>query len=365
MRFFENKWPAVLLLPFSLLYGICMALRNFCYDTGILKGRRLRCPVISVGNITVGGTGKTPTVAFLAKYLLAKGKKVCIISRGYGRASHGTVIVSDDKRVLASVQEAGDEPFLLAKRLTGVPVITDQNRVRGGRMAESLFSPDVILLDDGFQHRRLHRDLDIVTFKSYKPFGNGFVLPAGPLREFACHLRRADCFWTNGTISDCIDLTTLTGRQPKSSICAHYALQNISDARNSRLPADLTGTRVIAFCGLANPSGFRNSLEQAGAMIEQFRTFPDHHFYSMRDIETIKKLYKQSKADCILTTEKDWVKLPKEISFEPHWKYLAIEILPDNLEQLEKTLSGLFMPVSPEHSQNKSVSQSHKKLLDN
>ncbi len=356
MRFLENRWPAALLLPFSLLYGLVMSVRNYCYDWGILKIQRLLCPVISVGNVTVGGTGKTPTVAFLARYFLSKGKKVCILSRGYGRVSGGTVIVSDGERILASVQEAGDEPFLLAKSLAGVSVIVDEDRVRGGRIAEIRFKPDVILLDDGFQHRRLHRDLDIVTFKSSRPLGNGFVLPAGPLRERLRHLKRADCLWINGDAMGGVDFRKLTG-QGKKVINARYVPSGIVDALGRRFPADLAGGRVFAFCGLANPFGFKNSLIQAGATIERFLRFSDHHFYSAHDIETIKKAFGESRADCIMTTEKDWVKLPKEMNYEAHWKYLIIDIRPDDPAQLESMLSGLMATANTEFLPNKSVSQ--------
>jgi len=348
MPFFENKWPAILLLPFSLLYGITMAARNFCYDHGFLKSHRLRCPVISVGNITVGGTGKTPTVAFLAKYLLGKGKKVCILSRGYGRTSHGPVVVSDGNQMLASVQEAGDEPYLLAKKLPDVPVIADRNRVQAGQMAVSLFNPDVIFLDDGFQHRRLHRDLDIVTFKSSKPLGNGLVLPAGPLREFVHNLKRADCLWINGKDSYVADIAKRIG-QGQQLITARYSATGIIDAHGGQLPVNLFGTRVVAFCGLANPSAFKNSLEEAGAVVEQFLTFPDHHFYSIRDVERIKHTYEESRAEIILTTEKDWVKLPKEVYYDARWKFLAIEIITNDLERLDAVLDKLFAPARAKH----------------
>jgi tetraacyldisaccharide 4'-kinase len=342
MRFFENKWPAILIWPLSLLYGLIMLLRNLCYDWGILKIHRLSCPVISVGNITVGGTGKTPTVAFLAKHLQSKGKRVCIISRGYGRSSHGTVVVSDKEKMLASVDEAGDEPFLLARRLKGVPVVVDEDRVRGGKLATSLFHPDVILLDDGFQHRRLHRDLDIVTFKSTNLLGNGFVLPAGPLREFIFHLKRARLFWIN-SVTGRAKIDHALSSFSQTCVRARYVAQRLSDISGAAISLRISGLRVIGFCALANPASFRKSIEQTGATLVGFFSFPDHYFYTLRDVEKLESAFKKCNAHRIITTEKDWVKLPPHYAYGSFWQYLTVEILPDDIalvdDHLEKVLS--------------------------
>ncbi len=198
MAFFDTKWPAALLWPLSRLYGSAIGRRNRRYDTGQAAASRLPSPVISVGNLVVGGTGKTPTVVFLARWLQERGKKVCVISRGYRRKSKGLVLVADGERICSTAELSGDEPILLAQELPGAVVVVDADRVEAGRYAIQRFKPDLILLDDGFQHRRLHRDLDIVTFKGVQDLGNGWLLPAGPLREPAASLDRADLFWFNG-----------------------------------------------------------------------------------------------------------------------------------------------------------------------
>ena len=197
MDYFTRKWPGIFLWPFSLLYGLGMQARNFCYEKKIFKTHKVDCPVISVGNITVGGTGKTPTVAYLAKWFLAKGKKVAVLSRGYARASKGTVVVATYKGIVSNVKSAGDEAFMLSQQLKGVPIVVDENRVRGAEKLVRQFAPDIILLDDGFQHRRLFRDVDILSINAGFGLGNGFVLPAGPLREFAFNMKRGDLYWVN------------------------------------------------------------------------------------------------------------------------------------------------------------------------
>ena len=198
MGYFDTRWPALLMRPLAGLYGLAIGRRNHRYDSGAAEVFRLDRPVISIGNIVVGGTGKTPTVLYLVRWLQHQGQKVCVLSRGYRRRSRGMVVVSDGERIRAGVEEAGDEPMLLAQQLPGAIVVVDSDRVRAGRHALQHFRPDLFIIDDGFQHRRLHRDLDIVTFKEEGDLGNGWMLPAGPLREPLKALGRAGLLWFNG-----------------------------------------------------------------------------------------------------------------------------------------------------------------------
>ena len=181
-----------LLLPFSWLFRVGVRLRNMAFDHAWLITRELPCPVISVGNLTVGGTGKTPMVIYLAEKIQKMGFKPAILSRGYRRKGKGTTIVSDGRKPPLDYTESGDEPALMAQRLPKIPIVVDEIRFRGGTHLVRKFDPDVVILDDGFQHRWLHRDLDIVLMDAASPFSDGKMLPAGRLREPPKNLKRAD-----------------------------------------------------------------------------------------------------------------------------------------------------------------------------
>lgn len=338
MKFFENKWPACLLSPLSIPYGIAICLRNKLYDRHLLISHRLPCHVISVGNITVGGTGKTPTVIFLAKWFKMQNRRLCILSRGYGRESRGPVIVSDGHRICSSVHDSGDEPMLMARKLSGIPVVVDKNRVRGGQLIWDRFKPDLILLDDGFQHRRLHRQIDILTVKASHPFGNGFLLPAGPLRESRTALKRADMIWINSSAAD--NRFTFSLYSGKPSILSHY----MPDTNRSENTAKLTrqdNINALTFCGLADPTSFIKTLTQAGYRVIKSIRFKDHYKYTRADIRKIEWEYKQSGADYIITTEKDWIKIVDILKPGPQWHYLAIQIIPDNIDKFEKLMTDI------------------------
>ncbi|MEW6328430.1 MAG: tetraacyldisaccharide 4'-kinase [Thermodesulfobacteriota bacterium] len=191
----RNSQLVTLLLPFGYLYSQAMRLRSKLYDIGIFKTRSLHCRVISIGNLTLGGAGKTPLTTWLARYLQGKGKRVAIVSRGYKAKNKGPVsIVSDGRHILLGPDEAGDEPFMMAQNLPGVPLLIGKKRFPVGMKAVKDFSPDVVLLDDGYQHLGLARDLNLLLLRTVKPFGNGRVFPAGTLREPLSALKRADAF---------------------------------------------------------------------------------------------------------------------------------------------------------------------------
>jgi tetraacyldisaccharide 4'-kinase len=200
MHILTNKLWQILLSPFSIVYGFIITLRNLLYDCKILPAYRIQgCPVICVGNITVGGTGKTPAVEYLADYLRRNDKKVAILSRGYGRKSAGTILVSDGEEIRTTPEISGDEPYLLATNLKEVIVVVESDRVAGAAYIKNNFHPDVIILDDGFQHRRLYRDADIVLYDCSTPLGLPLTLPGGKLREPLWNLNRADMIWLSRT----------------------------------------------------------------------------------------------------------------------------------------------------------------------
>jgi len=297
----------IILRVASFLYRLPVFLRNRCYDMGLIRQEKLPCKVISVGNITVGGTGKTPTVIYLANLLKEKGFRPAVLSRGYkGKAKAPINIVSDGNRLFMKPEDCGDEPALIGKSVTGVPVLTGPKRAMTGRVAIEQFGADLLILDDAFQHRQLARDVDIVLVSAANPLGNGFLLPAGPLRESSASLKRSDLIVRTGVGSEAVPLPV--SKPEFRSRHRATALLNAATGLNRPLE-DLRGCRVCAFAGIAHPDGFRETLTDAGAVMAVFLPFPDHHAYSREDIREIQKRAEEEKADLIVTTEKDGVKL--------------------------------------------------------
>ena len=308
-----NPVHLFLSLP-ALMYSSAIRLRNLSYDHGLLGQKSLRCPVISVGNLTVGGTGKTPMVIHLAGLLGGWGLKPAVLSRGYGgRSTKEVNVVSDGRSILSGPDECGDEPFLLARRLPTVPVLTGPRRAVTGQYALSHFGTDVVILDDGFQHRSLRRDIDIVLMDSRHPLGNGHLIPRGPLREPFSSLRRADLFVLTRAAKD--------GKTPFESRLAeelpsipvftscHRPGRLMEGDGISRPLSDLAGRKIYAFAGVARPDSFRESIESLQGVIAGFRAFSDHHRYGLGDIADMEKEAGSLGAELILTTEKDGVKL--------------------------------------------------------
>ena len=315
MHILTNKLWQILLSPFSIVYGLAITLRNLLYDYRILTVHRIQgCPVICVGNITVGGTGKTPAVEYLADYLLSNNKKVAILSRGYGRESTGTVLVSDGKRICTTPRNSGDEPYLLATNLKGVVVVVENDRVAGAAFIKNKFHPDVIILDDGFQHRRLHRDADIVLYDCSTPLGLPFTLPGGKLREPLWNLKRADMIWLSRTdqsiaSSGCEKLKSRFRDIPfiQTRHAPSYLVSLPSFEKQSL--KWLTDKRVCIFSGIGNPAAFRRTVEDQKAQISGEIRFSDHHSYSKTDLIRLEQERHNSDADILLTTEKDAMRL--------------------------------------------------------
>jgi len=310
----------LILLPLSWLYGMIVGIRNYLYDKEILPSKHLGCRVISIGNITVGGTGKTPFTEALAQWLVLQNQKVGVVSRGYKRQNKSSepVIISDGIQIGNSIENSGDEPYLLAKNLLSshVPVIVSPDRYKAGLKAIDGFGVDIILLDDGFQHRRLKREIDIVLLDSKKPFGNGFILPAGRLRESRRQLKRADLIAIT-KISDEI-LTKVQESSDAPVIEVEQRVSKISHLfEESSLSFDqLRNMKTIAFCGIAHPHRFRDTLKFLGLEVITLISFRDHHVYGKKDVDRIISTYLIKGAEVILTTEKDSVKLKKEQWFD-------------------------------------------------
>lgn len=310
-------------MPLGLLYGAAMRARTALYRRGVLPSFDLGVPVISVGNITTGGTGKTPIVAWIAEALSGAGLRVCILTRGYGRADESRrVLVSDGKTVLSSAEAAGDEPFMLAEMLRGrAAVISDRDRVAAARWAREHLKSEVFVLDDGFQHLRVRRELDVVTVDGTNPFGGGRLLPQGRLREPLQSLKRADLIIITRS-EQARDISALKREVEKLSGRKRVILSRTRTGAVRPLMQPTQGPlsapnayRVAAFCALGNPQAFFRHLERAGFDLTSTRAFTDHHAYTQSDVESIAREARKRGAEALLTTAKDAVKL-RSLRFE-------------------------------------------------
>ncbi len=331
----------------SLSYGGVVAARNRLYEGGLLGQQKLPRPVISVGNLTVGGTGKTPTVIFMARLLKDRGYRPAVLSRGYGgRASAPVNVASDGNRILLGWREAGDEPVLIARALPGIPVLTGSGRLLTGRAAIDQFDADVLILDDAFQHRSLVRDIDMVLLDAARPFGNGFLLPRGPLREPPDALRRAHILLRTGNAEHGEPLRE-TASLP--SFRAIHKPQGVVAGGTGRVEmvAALSGQKVFAFAGIGSPEAFRRSLAELGAAVVGFRIFPDHHPYDLSDIENLRRLAAESGAARIVTTEKDAVRLADYPGFLAEVSLLRIGM---EISPAESFAELIFSRLADDHS---------------
>lgn len=277
LHYSKITFVTLLLLPFSFFYRMAVSFRNYLYDKNIIKPVKLDAFVISVGNLTTGGTGKTPVTSEIANYYTKKNKKVAVISRGYGGklANSNTNIISDGENIFFNAEMAGDEPYWIATNSPRVIVITGKNRINSGKLAIDEFNAEILILDDGFQHRKLHRNLDIVLVDPDKGYGNGFMLPAGPLREPKININRAH--------------------------------RVITVNKSLLIPEGLNN--VIAFTGIAQPDSFFKFLKDQGVKLISKKVFPDHHLYTKKDLETLIVEADTTGAEALVTTEKDMVKI--------------------------------------------------------
>ena len=327
---------SIVLPPLSLLYGAVTRTRLSLYRRGTFQTTKLDRPVISIGNITTGGTGKTPLVEHVARLIASQGKKVCILTRGYGRKDpHLQVIVSDGYGVLASPSDAGDEPYLLATKLKGLAaVISSADRIAAGREAIKDFGSDCFVLDDGFQHLRVARDLNIVTIDATNPWGGGRLLPHGRLRESTEGMSRADCV----VITRCDQVASVDALRAEISRLTSGKPIFESQMRIVRVTPLKNGgeslappARVGAFCAVGNSRSFFESLRRAGFEIAVESAFPDHHVYSQDEIDVICRSARDAGADVLVTTAKDAVKL-RALAFSLPCYVVEIEIAIDDVD---------------------------------
>lgn len=365
-------WPSMLRLvlrALSWVYRFGVKLRLRLYRKGWLEQSNLGTMAVSIGNITVGGTGKTPVVERFARELAAKGRKVAILSRGYKSEDlkkpqvwrnpetglevvDPPKIVSDGKKVLLRARYAGDEPYMLARNLPGVAVVVDRDRVRGGRFAVKELGADTLLLDDGLQYLHLDHSLDVVLVDQNAPFGNGYILPRGTLREPPPNLCRADYIF----------LTKCDGDPPEKLIrkirrynktaeilqCTHGPKHLQGVFNDERLPLDaLDGKFIGAISGIAQPKSFDRLLKKLGGQVLFHTTFADHHAFTTKEIEPFMDRCVSRGVDMIVTTEKDAVRFPRPEKMDVPIYFLRIEVKILEGEQVwERCLERICQRVS-------------------
>lgn len=309
---------SLILSPLSILYGAVIRLRLLLYALRIFRSEAVSAPVISVGNITVGGTGKTPVVEWIARRLAGNGLKVCVLTRGYGRTNpRQRVVASDGETQNISVRETGDEAMLLSKNLAAkAAVVCDANRVNSAQWAINNLGSEVFVLDDGFQHLKISRDLNIVLIDAMDPFGNGRLLPFGRLREPLSGLARSDAVLI--TRSDQVEnieplrsmITEYCGKTP--IFAARTVVRRIVDLHGKEADLQHENTRalgILAFCGIGNPLSFFTQLRDDGWKIADKKIFRDHHVYSQSDVDELVTHARRVGVNRLITTAKDSTKL--------------------------------------------------------
>jgi tetraacyldisaccharide 4'-kinase len=312
---------AVLWLP-AKLYELGVRLRIAAYETDYLTAKKLDAFVISVGNITLGGTGKTPVVHYIARYLTREDRSVAILTRGYGRQSKGRRILNElpqadsQSKAEETYQAVGDEPLMLARALPGVPVVIDKNRYQAGVWAKQRFDTDVFILDDGYQHLAVNRDLNILLLDATNPFGEFEMVPFGQLREPLYALKRADVviitradrpFDQGQTLAIikhiCGDKIPVLYFYASITTLRHLTTNEVYEAN------EFIGWNVVVMCGIGNPQAFTEDLLQIGLNIVSENFFADHHAFTQEDLDKVIKIAAQVGAEAIITTEKDAVRL--------------------------------------------------------
>jgi tetraacyldisaccharide 4'-kinase len=331
-------------MPLAAGFRLGVAVRRVAYRGGWLKTRRLSRPVVSVGNITTGGTGKTPFVAYIARRLLAHGFRPGILTRGYGRRrGAGLVALGPDRERDANPRQVGDETALLAKMLPEVPIVVCADRFRGGRVAEERFDVNVHILDDGFQHWGLERDVDIVTLDVTQPLSDWELLPAGRQRETCGALERAQVIvFTRTELGDPEPMEEGVRQiNPRAAMFhARTRLRELVDVANGRAfpPEAFAGERVMAICATGNPAAFFADMRKWGYVVAAEQSFRDHHVYRHDDLLPIVRSAAKFDAKAIVTTEKDAMNLPPLRRGETPLLACRTEIEFDDAERFEKTL---------------------------
>lgn len=333
-------WPTLQrggLRALSQAYRLGMVLRNFAYDRGWKQSCKAEVPVVSVGNLTVGGTGKTPCVEFIARYYSQLGLKVAILSRGYGNAAG-----------------RNDEALVLEENLPDVPHLQGADRAALAKIAVNELESDILVLDDGFQHRRLKRNLDIVLIDATCPWGHGYLLPRGLLREPIGSLKRASavivtrCDLAPAGAVDAIKETVARIEPGLPVFEATHRPVQWRNASGQTMPLDgLRNRPAVGFCGLGNPQAFRQALVKLGLNVIDWRTYPDHHAYSNDDVEALRNWARQLPPEAVLVaTQKDLVKIRLDRMGEKELWALQIALeMTTGHEALERLLQGIAFPV--------------------
>lgn len=340
--------PAILkaeLLTLSFITSKSTKLRRHLYSRGLLPSKELPCKVISIGNVVVGGSGKTPLTITIAKLLKKNTElKLAIASRGYKSRSKGISVVSDGEKILLNIDEAGDESYMMAKKLADVPVIIGKDRYKSGLLAINLWGTEVLILDDGFQYLKLKHNVDLITIDSTETQRLNYILPRGYLREPLASIKNADAIVLT-RVDQCNDIDNIYKIIRKidntlpifESIYEPISLVEIGSSKSVSFER-LKGSKILAVSGIANPKSFVKTLNFLNPSKINAVSFPDHHNYSQKDIENIEKMAIDSKSDVIITTEKDAYKLIN-ISFIP---VLALAIELKFLDLGEKELLNLI-----------------------
>ena len=296
-----------ILFPLALLYWGIVYWRDLFYNFNFFISHKVNSKVISVGNITLGGTGKTPAVIFLASLLTKIGKKVAILSRGYGRETKGLLLVSRGDGLRCQWKDCGDEPYMMSEKLPNLPIVVDENRYRGSLYLENNFDLDIIILDDGFQHRSLHRDLDIVLIDGEDNLNDHKLLPYGILREPWNSIKRASAIMVTKKkpgplLKRRIEEISLPSIETRFSPVLRYSDKNTEVKK-------VKDKCVYLVSGLGNPKFFKKTVEHMGFKICGTKEFRDHYNYKQDDILRLRTLARESGASIVLTTEKDWLKI--------------------------------------------------------
>jgi tetraacyldisaccharide 4'-kinase len=348
-------WPTPLrisFIPLSWGYGAVVRLRAGLYRAGLFTRRRLPCRVVSIGNLTVGGTGKTPVTILVASFLTEKGYRVGVLSRGYRRSGgRDMALVSDGRNLLLGPDKGGDEPFLIARRCAQAVVAVGADRFQLGQWVLRQIPLDVLVLDDGFQHLAVERDVNLLLLDASTPSSLNHLLPAGQLREpldassraSAILLTRSDDKESGGTV---LSRLARAGVPRKPVVRLRFFPEALTDLQGKVKGSlsDLSGLRVVVACGIANPSSFGRDVEGLGVTVVEERVWPDHHVYSGADVQSLSETVKRRKADVVLTTEKDAVKLALVTpgsGLEPivHVVRMGIEVV-EGRDELERLLTG-------------------------
>ena len=300
----------ILLFPLSLLYRIGVFFRNALYNAGIFKTKVLDPKVISVGNLSAGGTGKTPFVELITEYLLKKNKFVVVVSKGYKREYDDIKVVEvgfTNALHELNTENMGDESLMMLENLSHIEtgrglLVVGDDKTKAAKFAASKFKPEIIIVDDGFQHRKLYRDLDILIINPDSPGG---LIPAGKMREPKGNYKRADILVINNKF-DKIPVNENYKNKPKV-ICS-YAYEGLFNFGN-KSSGNISGEHVTVFCGIGEPGSFKTLVNEIGLQIDEFITFPDHHNFTNDDILKILGIFKSKGSKYLLTTQKDFVRL--------------------------------------------------------